>query len=87
LSAAKSLAPSGGNPTTAIKFALPRAERVQLVIYDVLGRKIATLVDNEILAAGQHVRNWEARNAASGVYFYQMTAGDFRETKKMILLQ
>jgi len=60
---------------------------VQLVVYDVLGRKIATLVANEILAAGQHVRIWEARNVTSGVYFYQMTAGDFRETKKMILMQ
>ncbi|MCI0693819.1 T9SS type A sorting domain-containing protein [candidate division KSB1 bacterium] len=87
LSAAKSPARGGGNPTTAIKFALPYAERVQLIIYDLLGRKIATLVDNEILAAGQHARNWEARNMPSGVYFYQMTAGDFRETKKMILMQ
>jgi hypothetical protein len=79
--------PNPFNPATAIKFALPYAERVQLVVYDLLGRNIATLVDNEILAAGQYVRNWEARNAPNGVYFYRITAGDFRETKKMILLQ
>jgi hypothetical protein len=79
--------PNPFNPTTTIKFSIPRQERVQLEVFNLLGRKVATLVDNEMLAPGQHVRTWEASNLATGVYFYRMTAGDFREMKKMILVR
>ncbi len=79
--------PNPFNPATAIKFVLPRAGRVQLVVFNVLGQKIATLVENEFLAPGQHVRSWEASGVASGVYFYQLTAGVFQQTKKMILMR
>jgi len=79
--------PNPFNPTTTIKFTLPQAGRVELVIFDVLGRKVATLVDDEILAAGQHVRNWEAQNIGSGIYFYRITAGSFQKTMKMILVR
>ncbi len=77
--------PNPFNPATSIKFALPHPAPVQLRIFDVHGREIATLIDNEILPAGQHVRDWEARVQASGVYFYRLTAGSFHESKKMIL--
>jgi hypothetical protein len=86
-SEATSPALGGGNPMTAIKFALPQAGRVDLVIFDMLGRKVATLVDDEIFAAGQHVRNWEAQNLGSGIYFYRITAGSFQKTMKMILVR
>ncbi len=79
--------PNPFNPTTEIKFALLRTERVQLVIYDLLGKKIALLVDNENLAIGRHVRQWDARLAASGVYFYSLQTENFRETKKMLLVR
>jgi len=58
---------------------------VTLKVFNVNGREVATLVDNEVLTAGQHVRSWEAKNVTSGVYFYRVFAGDFQETKKMIL--
>ena len=54
---------------------------------EVNGREVATLVTNEVLAAGQHMRSWAAQNTASGVYFYRIITGDFQETQKMILLQ
>ena len=79
--------PNPFNPATTIRFSLPQREHVTLKVFDVLGREVATLVDNEILAAGRHVRNWGAYSGASGVYFYRMTAGKFRETKKMILMR
>jgi hypothetical protein len=76
-----------GNPTTTIKFTLPYGERVQLDIFNVLGQKVVTLVANEFLTAGQHVRTWDAKNMGSGVYFYRITAGTFRAMKKMILVR
>jgi len=79
--------PNPFNPSTTIEFSLLQREHVTLKVFDVTGREVATLVDNEILAAGRHVRNWGAYSGASGVYFYQMTAGKLRETKKMILMR
>jgi len=79
--------PNPFNPATTIRFSLPQREHVTLQVFDVNGREVATLVDNEVLTAGQHARRWEAKKAASGVYFYQIIAGDFQETKKMILMR
>ncbi|MGH7595205.1 MAG: T9SS type A sorting domain-containing protein [bacterium] len=77
--------PNPFNPSTTIRFSLPNRERVTLKVFDVLGREVATLVDHEVLTAGHHARSWEANNATSGVYFYRLVAGDFQETRKMIL--
>jgi len=79
--------PNPFNPVTSIKFELPRPARVQLVIIALDGRKIATLIDNEALAAGQHARAWDAHPQASGIYFYRMTAGSHYEAKKMVLMK
>jgi hypothetical protein len=79
--------PNPFNPTTAIRFSLPRNERVRLEIFDLLGKRVATLVDNEVLAPGEHVRQWDARHAASGVYFYALQTENFREMKKMALVR
>ncbi len=79
--------PNPFNPATAIAFELPRPARVQLVIFDVNGREVARLIDNEVLAEGRHVRQWEARAQASGVYFYRLTAGRFHKTQKMSLIR
>ncbi len=76
--------PNPFNPTTTISFNLPNAEFVNLKVYDVLGREIATLV-NEELTAGQHIKIFNAENLSSGVYFYKLQAGKFSETKKMLL--
>jgi hypothetical protein len=65
---------------------LPRSEDVQLLVYDVLGRQVSTLV-NEKMTAGSHEILWDAQDAPSGIYIYQIKTGKFVETKKMILLK
>jgi len=78
--------PNPFNPTTTIKYALPKDAHVRLVVYNLLGREVAILVNNKV-SAGFQSFNWDARNMASGVYIYQITAGDFRKTRKMVLLK
>jgi len=78
--------PNPFNPTTKIKYTLIRLSKVQIIIYDILGRKIRTLV-NEEKPAGIYEVNWQAANLPSGVYFYQLRAGTYVQTKKMILLK
>ncbi|NOS86392.1 MAG: T9SS type A sorting domain-containing protein [Ignavibacteria bacterium] len=83
--------PNPFNPQTKIKFAVPsnvkdQTTNVKLVIYDLLGREVTTLV-NEELKPGTYEADWDASNYSSGVYFYKLIAGDFVETKKMILMK
>jgi hypothetical protein len=88
--------PNPFNPTTKIKFALPKSGLTKLIIYDLLGREVITLINNE-LKAGYHEINIDAHNLpnrvsaeggyASGVYFYQLRVGDFIQTNKMILMK
>ncbi|MFB3133680.1 MAG: T9SS type A sorting domain-containing protein, partial [Rhodothermales bacterium] len=78
--------PNPFNPTTTIPFALPNAARVIVEVYDVTGATVATLVD-EPLAAGRYTTTWETAGLASGVYVVRMRAGDFVQTRKMILLK
>jgi len=83
--------PNPFNPVTAIRYHLPHAARVELTIYDVQGRKIKTLV-NEMQPAGEHSAVWRGRDdrgkeMASGIFFYQLNAGGFRDNKKMILIR
>jgi len=79
--------PNPFNPTTNIKFSLPNASVVNLVIFDILGREIASLIKNESLKAGNYSFDFDASMLTSGVYFYKLTAGDFSEVKKMILVK
>ncbi|MBK9097684.1 MAG: T9SS type A sorting domain-containing protein [bacterium] len=83
--------PNPFNPSTVISYQLPVSSNVTLKVYDVLGDEIATLVD-EYKTAGKYEiefnsRSGNVRNLPSSVYFYQLKAGDFVETKKMILLK
>jgi hypothetical protein len=78
--------PNPFNPTTTIKFALPQSSAVTLKLYDILGRDVATLVDNE-LEAGEHKVIFDAKDLASGIYFYQIQAEDFVQAKKLTLLK
>jgi len=78
--------PNPFNPSTTISWQLPQTCLVTLKIYDVLGREIITLV-NEELSAGKHEAVFEASNFSSGVYFYQLKAEDYFKTKKMIYLK
>jgi len=83
--------PNPFNPKTAIAFNLPEAAEVRLEIYDVAGRRVATLVDRR-LVAGPHAYEWDGRNhdgerVASGVYFYRLSAADRELSRKMVLLK
>jgi hypothetical protein len=78
--------PNPFNPSTTISFSLPRTEVVNLKVYDVLGREVATLVEGRE-EAGEHSVKWNAESFASGVYFYQIRAGGFVETKRLLLLR
>jgi len=78
--------PNPFNPTTTIEYALPEASHVTLDVYDILGREVEALV-NEQQQAGYHSIIWNASDQTSGMYFYKIQAGDFTETKKMLLLK
>ena len=78
--------PNPFNPTTTIKYQIPEMSFVTLKIYDVLGSEVATLV-NEEKAMGSYEVKWHANNSPSGVYFYRIQAGDYFETKKMLMLK
>jgi hypothetical protein len=74
------------NPSTTINFQIPSANKVSLKVYDVLGREVKFLV-NEFKIAGKYSVTFNATNLASGVYFYNLRAGNYVESKKMILLK
>ncbi|MEI7907305.1 MAG: T9SS type A sorting domain-containing protein, partial [Bacteroidota bacterium] len=83
--------PNPFNPTTMIRFALPKESKVSLKVYDVIGREVRTLVNGD-LAAGINTVEWNGRNnlgqaVASGMYLYRIQAGTFVSTKKMMLLK
>ena len=78
--------PNPFNPTTTIKFDLPKDGLVTLEVYDILGRKITTLI-NEQRIAGRYEQTFDASSLVSGVYVYKINAGDFISSKKMILIK
>ena len=78
--------PNPFNPATTIKYDLPQNSDVTLKVYDVLGKEVATLV-NENEQAGTYTVNFVANNLASGIYFYRINAGSFSQTKKFILMK
>jgi len=78
--------PNPFNPNTVIRYQLPASGFVSLKVYDVVGNEIETLVNEEKLT-GSYEMTWYPENLPSGIYFYQLKAGYFTETKKMILLK
>ena len=78
--------PNPFNPTTNIQFSIPNSQLTILKVYDVLGREVATLV-NELKQAGEYRVTWDASKMPSGVYFYRLTAGSFSQTRKLVLLR
>ena len=82
--------PNPFNPETSIKYALPQSGHVRIEIYNVLGQRIATLIDTE-MAQGYHVAKWDGRNSlgqrvGAGIYLVRMQSGSFVKTQKMMLL-
>ena len=78
--------PNPFNPNTMIRFTLPSASNVKLVVTDVLGNEVETIV-NEYLPAGKHTRNFSGKNLASGIYLYTLIADNFKMSKKMIFMK
>lgn len=78
--------PNPFNPTTTIRFSIPQTGNVKLVIYDILGRKVKTLID-EYKPTGTYEVSFDGSGLAGGVYFYKLRAGNFIQTKKMILMK
>lgn len=78
--------PNPFNPSTNINFTLPVTSNVQLTVFNLLGQKVATLIDGRMIA-GQHVARFDARGLASGVYFYQLKAGEFTMQRRMTLIK
>jgi hypothetical protein len=78
--------PNPFNPTTTISFTVPSKSYVSIQIYNILGKKIATLTDQEY-PAGRHAIVWDASTVASGVYYCRMVVGDWRKTIKTLVLK
>lgn len=78
--------PNPFNPSTNIKFSIPKSDIVTLKVYNVLGQEVATLINRE-LAAGSYKVDFNASQLSSGVYFYTIKTGSFTATKKMMLLK
>ena len=78
--------PNPFNPSTSIKYQVPELSFVTIKVYDVLGNDVATLV-NEEKPVGNHQIEFNAANLPSGIYFYRLQAGDYIETKKMVLMK
>ena len=78
--------PNPFNPSTSIRYELPLASKVSLIVYNLLGQEVMTLVDGE-MSAGAHEVKFNALNLSSGVYLYRIRAGDFVATKRLVLLK
>jgi hypothetical protein len=88
--------PNPFNPTTTIKYELPKASVVRLSVYDILGREVSVLVNErknagsyevKFSAKGGSASGGDASGLSSGVYFYRLQAGDFTQTKRLLLLK
>jgi len=78
--------PNPFNPITQINYALPSDCHMRMEVYNILGQRVATLVDGKE-KAGYKVARWDANSLSSGIYFYRLKAGDFVQTRKMVVLK
>ncbi len=78
--------PNPFNPSTVIRFSIPQRSDISLKVFDVLGREVATLI-NEVKDAGSYEANFDASQLATGIYVYQLKAGSFVSSKKMMLIK
>ncbi len=85
--ALKNAWPNPFNPRTTIAYSLARNSEVRLTVFNQLGQRVATLVDNKKQAAGSFQITWDATSMPSGVYFYRLEAGAFIKTQKMVLIK
>jgi hypothetical protein len=79
--------PNPFNPVTSISFTIPASGKTSLEVYNVLGQKVVTLVNNEKLSAGSYKYKFNAANLTSGIYFYKLQSKNYSQTKKMMLIK
>jgi hypothetical protein len=79
--------PNPFNPSTTIKYALPTDLKVTLEVYNIVGQKVTTIINNESKEAGFHEVNFNGVSLSSGIYFYKLTTENFSSTKKFVLLR
>jgi hypothetical protein len=79
--------PNPFNPSTMISFSISKKADVNLSVYDVTGKIVAKLIDNEIMTEGSYSYEFDGSTLASGIYFYKLNAGNFEETRKMVLMK
>ena len=79
--------PNPFNPATKISFDLPQDSKVSLIIYDLLGREVTRLVNNEFKVAGRYTYDFNAGSLSSGVYFYRLETDGFTNTRRMMLVK
>jgi hypothetical protein len=78
--------PNPFNPTTKIRFDLPKTSNTKLIIFDILGKEVATLV-NQNLSPGKYEVEWNASSLGSGIYFYRLSTENFSAVKKLVLIK
>ncbi|MDZ4711425.1 MAG: T9SS type A sorting domain-containing protein [bacterium] len=78
--------PNPFNPVTRISYSIPQEGLVTLKVYDLLGKEVATLI-NEIIQPGNHFIDFNAANISSGVYFYRIQSGEFSDVKRMVVIK
>ncbi|MDQ3019129.1 MAG: T9SS type A sorting domain-containing protein [Bacteroidota bacterium] len=78
--------PNPFNPSTNIAYSIPKSGLVNIKIFDITGKEIAVLV-NELKSAGEYSANFNASALSSGTYFYRLESGDFKKTKRMMLIK
>ncbi|RJP72558.1 MAG: T9SS C-terminal target domain-containing protein [Ignavibacteriales bacterium] len=78
--------PNPFNPSTTISYSIPEEAKVNIEIYDMLGRRVTTLFDG-VKTAGKYQTTWNAENCASGIYFYKVSTKNFTQTKKLLLMK
>jgi len=82
----KNCYPNPFNPTTLITYQLAKPSHVRIMVFDITGREVTTLVSEE-KPAGSYSVSWNASNNSSGVYFYKLTAGNYSQVRKMVLVK
>jgi hypothetical protein len=79
--------PNPFNPSTTINFTLPASSDVRLTIYNTLGQRVATVLNDQRFTSGTHAVNFDASRLASGVYIYRLEANNFKADRKMELIK
>lgn len=79
--------PNPFNPTTKINFEIPKVSHVNIIVYDIIGKEVTKLINNELKQPGRYHIEFDGKNIASGVYFYRLETSEFIQTKRMVLIK